>query len=489
MGADRQPVAGWRRSAAALLAGLLAGLVVALLPGCAGNTPAPGSAALAPPIVFVHGNGDSAAQWMTTLWRFESNGWPRDRLFAVDLPDPLAPDGGDQPQPGRSTSSQARQALAAEVARVLQVTGASQVVLMGNSRGGNEIRSLISQGAQADEGGKEVHIGAAQVAAAILGGTPNHGVWADPGFLPTSEFNGVSPFLMGLNHPTQAGLEITPGPRWLTIRSDHEDKYAQPDGAVIGAPGKPTHVGYDGPELKGAENLVIPGIDHRETAFSPQAFAAAYRFITGHPPATTAIVPEARVQLDGSVSGQGIANDPQQGRAVTNRPLAGATVEVYATDPATGARLGPARWRKTVGADGRWGPLQADPTAHYEFVLSASGYAVLHVYCAPFPRASAVVDLRAAVLPPAKPAEAAAGTVVWLTRPRGYFGLPRDRVVLDGHDPAPGLKPGVPSSAQVELLLPPGPQRPVAARFNDEVIVGQTWPAAGNHLVVLEIQQ
>ena len=33
-----------------------------------------------PPIIFVHGNGDHAALWLTTLWRFESNGVPSDRL-------------------------------------------------------------------------------------------------------------------------------------------------------------------------------------------------------------------------------------------------------------------------------------------------------------------------------------------------------------------------------------------------------------------------
>lgn len=31
-----------------------------------------------PPVLFVHGNGDSAALWITTLRRFESNGFPRD---------------------------------------------------------------------------------------------------------------------------------------------------------------------------------------------------------------------------------------------------------------------------------------------------------------------------------------------------------------------------------------------------------------------------
>jgi hypothetical protein len=34
-----------------------------------------------PPILFVHGNGDHAALWLTTLWRFEANGWPRERLW------------------------------------------------------------------------------------------------------------------------------------------------------------------------------------------------------------------------------------------------------------------------------------------------------------------------------------------------------------------------------------------------------------------------
>jgi hypothetical protein len=37
------------------------------------------------PIVFVHGNGDTASLWITTIWRFESNSYPRDLLQAVDL--------------------------------------------------------------------------------------------------------------------------------------------------------------------------------------------------------------------------------------------------------------------------------------------------------------------------------------------------------------------------------------------------------------------
>ena len=52
-----------------------------------------------PPIVFVHGNGDTAALWLTTQWRFESNGWPRERLHAINVPYPLARDDDSKEQP------------------------------------------------------------------------------------------------------------------------------------------------------------------------------------------------------------------------------------------------------------------------------------------------------------------------------------------------------------------------------------------------------
>src|SRR5438128_12565667 len=49
----------------------------------------PGAAQI-PPILFVHGNGDHAALWMTTLSRMESNGVARDRVFAINFTDPQA---------------------------------------------------------------------------------------------------------------------------------------------------------------------------------------------------------------------------------------------------------------------------------------------------------------------------------------------------------------------------------------------------------------
>ena len=429
-----------------------------------------------PPIVFVHGNGDSAALWITTLWRFESNGWPRERLHAIDIPYPLARDDDTKPQEGRSSTLENMQFLAAEIDRVLLATGARRLVLVANSRGGNAVRNYLANfGAPGS--------GASKVSHAILCGTPNHGVYATAKRAPNSEFNGAGAFLTGLNAPKGPnGDEVTPGVKWLTIRSDSNDKYAQPDGAWIGVKGMATNVTFDGPALKGAENVVIPGIDHRETAYSPKAFEQMFRFITGRPPVSLAIAPQTPVVLDGTVSGY--LAYTAQGTVPTNLPLAGAAVEVFAIDPVGGERLGAAVHRKTIGADGRWGPFTADPQARYEFVIAAPGYATTHLYRSPFPRSSSIVNLRAEKL---LDADRDAAAVVILNRPRGYFGVPRDRISLDGKSPPAGIPPGVAGVSSAKLKLADGAGRAVVGSFNDERLVGRAWPTAENAVTYLEL--
>nr|WP_296019433.1 twin-arginine translocation pathway signal [uncultured Acidovorax sp.] len=439
------------------------------LAGCATKSP---SLAEAPPIVFVHGNGDTAALWQTTVWRFESNGWPRERLHAIDVPYPLSRDDDAKAQPGRTSAAEHMAYLKAEVDKVLKSTGASQVVLVGNSRGGNAIRNYIYNG-----GGDRT------VSHAILGGTPNHGVWAIPGFREGNEFSGTGPFLMALNAPKNAAGDEVSGPvKWMTIRSDNNDKFAQPDGVWIGQKGKPTNVTAAGPELKGATNIVIPRIDHRETSYSPAAFEAAYRFITGKAPQLTTIAAETQVVLNGKVTGLGVDPAvPQTGNFSNNLPLRGAQLEVYATDPATGARTGGALLRKTVGADGQWGPLTVPAGPPVEFVITAPGYATTHIYRSGFPRSSNIVHLRAERM---ADVDKGAESVVTLTRPRGYLDPARDQMLLDGAAPA-GVPPGAGvASAKVK---PSGGVRSIAGEFNGERVVGQTWPAASGHLVFLEL--
>jgi pimeloyl-ACP methyl ester carboxylesterase len=171
------------------------------------------------------------------------------------FPYPLARDEDLRPQPGRTSTAEHMQFLKAEVDAVLARTGAPKVILVGNSRGGNAIRNYIQNGG-----------GEATTSHAILGGTPNHGIWAVKGLRENSEFSGIGPFLTSLNAPKNAqGDEVTQAVRWLTIRSDNNDKYAQPDGLWIGSRGTPTNVSFASPELRGATNVVLPRVDHRET--------------------------------------------------------------------------------------------------------------------------------------------------------------------------------------------------------------------------------
>ena len=436
-----------------------------------------GSRADTPPVVFVHGNGDTAALWMTTLWRFESNGWPRDRLHAIEVPYPLARDDDTRAQPGRTSTAEHMAYLSAEVDKVLAATGAKQVVLFANSRGGNAVRNYIQNGG-----------GAAKVSHAILGGTPNHGVWAIPGFREANEFSGTGPFLKSLNAPKNAaGDEVTGPVKWMTIRSDRNDKFAQPDGLWIGMRGTPTFVTFAGPELKGATNVVIPRIDHRETSFSPAAFDAAYRFITGKAPATTGFSPEASIVLNGRVTGLGVdSNNPSTGGFVNNLPVNAATVEIYETT-ATAERAGAAMHRKTTGADGQWGPFSAKAGASYEFVISAPGYATLHMYRSAFPRSSNVLHLRAERV---APADQDAGSIVNFTRPRGYFDADRDTLSFDGISPPPGISKGVGAGlAASKIKLPAGAQRSISAEFNGQKLMGRTWPAAQGRVSLLELHE
>ena len=71
----------------------------------------------------------------------------------------------------------------------------------------------------------------------------------------------------------RVGVLPTPGVAFLTLRSDASDKYAQPTGIFINLPGVPTGLSHDAPALTGATNVVLPGVDHRETSFGPRAFA------------------------------------------------------------------------------------------------------------------------------------------------------------------------------------------------------------------------
>jgi hypothetical protein len=265
--------------------------------------------------------------------------------------------------------------------------------------------------------------------------------------------------------------EVVAGVKFYTLRSDFFDKYAQPDGRFLGLPGFPTGVSYDAPALNGAlKNVVLPGVDHREAAYAPQAFALAYEFITGHKPFTLAIRGEKRSLIGGRITGltAGVYN---------NIGVQGAQLAIYRVNRETGVRFGGPAYAKTTGATGAWGPFQADPQTAYEFEVRVPGQPITHIYRSRFPRGSFVMHLRPAetVLNPAD------GSVIILTRPRGYFGVD-DTLLFDGARPAISTDP-VPNESTATIRVPFA-QASHKAQLAVEVIGLRNWPMG--HVAIAE---
>ena len=434
--------------------GLIHGMLLALM------LSATASAQTQPPIIFVHGNGDTAGLWLTTFWRFEANGYPRNRMFALDLRYPQARNVDAVPQAGRSSTTEVRDQLAAEVTRVRALTGADKVILVAQSRGGNTVRNYLKNGG-----------GAAFTSLAVLCGAVNHGVIVSDKVLLGSEFNGAADFMRDLNSTPG---EVVAGVRFVTIRSTADDKYAQPDGAYLGMKGTPTGVGFEGPALKGAENIAIDRLDHRETGFGAVAFPALFKAVTGQAPQTLTIPTEPQVVLNGKLTGF-------EADAPSNIAIPGATVAIWRVS--AGQRQGTALRQASIGADGIWGPVTVAPTDTLEFEIVAPGYPTTHIFRAPFPRSSDIVHLRPQ---PFGKDDAASSAVVYMSRPRGYFGIGRDTVTMNGAQPT-DIAPGVPTNSTTRLVVAPG--TPVTGRFNAETITAASFPAADKQVSVIEITE
>src|SRR5260221_13374467 len=114
------------------------------------TAPADPAPAEIPPILFVHGNGDQAGLWITSLWRMESNGVPRERMFAINFTDPLARTDDKVEQPGRSSTEDQRRELADAIKESKRHTRAARISLVGNLRGGNPIPNVIQKHGRGD---------------------------------------------------------------------------------------------------------------------------------------------------------------------------------------------------------------------------------------------------------------------------------------------------------------------------------------------------
>jgi Lipase C-terminal domain len=119
-------------------------------------------------------------------------------------------------------------------------------------------------------------------------------------------------------------------------------------------------------------------------ATSAETFAVMYQFLTGRAPRTTDIVPEppGRVQISGRVT-----------TFLSNVGAAGATLELWRVDPATGHRVADTpEASQVLPDDGSFGPFRVNGRASYELALTRSGTSH-HFYASPFLRSSHLVRL------------------------------------------------------------------------------------------------
>ena len=167
--------------------------------------------------------------------------------------------------------------------------------------------------------------------------------------------------------------------------------YVNLDGRTAAAPpgGVPTLAvwgeGDPARTVAGAANVHLPDQSHTQTVSSPESFREVFRFLRGHAPRTTRVVPQRTAEVSG--------------RAVIfpgNTGVTGATLEVHPVSPLTGHRLSARPAHVTpLAADGAFGPLPLRPHLRYEFALLRPGQPVHHFYFEPFRRTDTFVRLPA----------------------------------------------------------------------------------------------
>jgi len=308
---------------------LLAGILIAVVVGATGAGVAGADDSALLPIVFVHGQSGSAQQFETQAMRFTSNGYPQDLLFTFEY--------------DTSQSTNPLADLDAFLDDVLAETGADDVYAIGHSRGTSVWTAYLDDPGFGGPGkvAKYVNIDG-RSPEELPGGVPTIGIWG--------EWNTAG---SGYNLRGDTNAQIGPNPE---------------------------------------DNFYFGTKSHTEVATSAEAFALAYEFFTGQPPATTDVVPEppGRVRVSG--------------RAVIfpeNIGYDGGTVEMWRIDASTGQRIGNnPRVVYFIDDTGKFGPIKLNGTKHYEFALRRPATVAVpfetvhHFYPEPFSRSNSFLRLQ-----------------------------------------------------------------------------------------------
>ena len=134
--------------------------------------------------------------------------------------------------------------------------------------------------------------------------------------------------------------------------------------------------------------MTLAGQEHIETATSAEAFFEMYSFFRGEAPETTQVVPEppGQVRIAGQVN-----------FFPSNVGIAGAFLEIWEVNPATGLRSKKKPVAAaTIDATGDWGPIKIHGHKWYELAVTRDGEVDINFFYEPFLRSDNFVRLNVA---------------------------------------------------------------------------------------------
>jgi hypothetical protein len=142
-----------------------------------------------------------------------------------------------------------------------------------------------------------------------------------------------------------------------------------------------------------AHNIQFADQGHTQSVTSPESFVAQYRFLTGQEPKTSMVLPEPPGEV--TIAGRAL-NFP------ANTGIAGATVQLWKVNPATGARTTDEPLAETVvDASGDFGPWPVNGLHRYEIsvirqIPETADVTTQHFYYEPWIRDNHMIRLNLA---------------------------------------------------------------------------------------------
>jgi pimeloyl-ACP methyl ester carboxylesterase len=171
----RRPLrAGLARAVALSVAAAVVTTLVAAPASASKPAPAPDQL----PVVFVHGNSGSAAQFASQFQRFTGNGYRQDLLFAYEY------------DTDTTSNTRAISELGPFIDSVLAVTGSSQVLLAAHSRGTTVSHAWLADPANAAKVDRYVNLDG-RSSATPPGGVPTLAIWSEWNSLPNPTRGGA----------------------------------------------------------------------------------------------------------------------------------------------------------------------------------------------------------------------------------------------------------------------------------------------------------